>query len=159
MVTGADASEHRVLFNGLLKRADGGVQPTVEPWQDKDLMVHVPTVYDIAYQAGLTTAQVDWVAIYGAKTITWKFPELPDPNGAIEREMIADGTVTAEQLRTFEDSSQAWQDEMWTSAAVKILERHKPNLLLFHLLSLDDTNHEYGPMSPVSRRWLCSTAM
>ena len=31
--------------------------------------------------------------------------------------MIADGTVTAEQLRTFEASSQAWQDEMWTRAA------------------------------------------
>jgi predicted AlkP superfamily pyrophosphatase or phosphodiesterase len=64
--------------------------------------------------------------------------------------MIADGTVTAEQLRTFEASSQAWQDEMWTAAAEKILEKHKPNLLLFHLLTLDDTNHEYGPMSPAS---------
>jgi predicted AlkP superfamily pyrophosphatase or phosphodiesterase len=150
MVTGVDASEHHVLFNGLLKRPAGGVQPSTEPWQDKELMVHAPTVYDLAYQAGLTTAQVDWVAIYGAKTITWKFPELPDPIGTIEQEMIADGTVTADQLRTFEDSSQAWQDEMWTSAAVKILEKHRPNLLLFHLLTLDDANHEYGPMSPAS---------
>jgi hypothetical protein len=62
---------------------------------------------------------VDRVAIYGAKTITGQFSELPDPKGEIERDMIADGTVTAEQLRTFEDSSQAWQDEMWTAAAVK----------------------------------------
>ena len=53
----------------------------------------------------------------GQKPITWQFPELPDPNGVIERELIADGTVTAEQLRTFEDSSQAWQDEIWTAAA------------------------------------------
>lgn len=150
IVTGVDASEHQVLFNGLLTRPGGGAQPTIEPWRDKDLMVHVPTVYDIAYQAGLTTAQVDWVAIYRAKTITWQFPELPDPNGVIERELIADGTVTPEQLRTFEDSSQAWQDEIWTDAAVKILEKHKPNLLLFHLLTLDDTNHEYGPMSAAS---------
>ena len=93
---------------------------------------------------------MDWVAIYRAKTITWQFPELPDPNGVIERELIADGTVTAEQLRTFEDSSQAWQDEIWTAAAEEILEKHRPNLLLFHLLTLDDTNHEYGPMSPAS---------
>ena len=113
-------------------------------------MVHAPTIYDVAHEAGLTTAQVDWVAIYRAKTITWQFPELPDPNGVIERELIADGTVTAEQLRTFEDSSQAWQDEIWTAAAEEILEKHRPNLLLFHLLTLDDTNHEYGPMSPAS---------
>ena len=39
---------------------------------------------------------------------------------------------------------------MWTDAAVKILEKHRPNLLLFHLLTLDDINHEYGPMSPAS---------
>jgi len=150
MVTGVDASEHQVLYNGLLTRSGKTIQPSIEPWVDKDRLVHAPTIYDIAYQAGLTTAQVDWVAIYGAKTITWKFPELPDPNGAIEKEMIADGTVTAEHLRTFEASSQAWQDEMWTRAAEKILEKHKPNLLLFHLLTLDDTNHEYGPMSPAS---------
>jgi predicted AlkP superfamily pyrophosphatase or phosphodiesterase len=104
----------------------------------------------LAFKAGLTTAQVDWVAIYGAKTITWKFPEIPDPNGAIEGEMIADGTVTVDQLKSFEASSQAWQDEMWTAAAERIIEKHKPNLLIFHLLTLDDTNHEYGPMSPAS---------
>jgi predicted AlkP superfamily pyrophosphatase or phosphodiesterase len=150
IVTGVDASEHHVLFNGLLIRPDGGAKPVSEPWRDKEQMVHAPTIYDIAYKAGLTTAQVDWVAIYGAKTITWKFPELPDPNGMIERDLIDAGLVTPEQLRTFEDSSQAWQDQMWTAAAEDILEKHKPNLLLFHLLTGDDTNHAYGPMSPAS---------
>jgi predicted AlkP superfamily pyrophosphatase or phosphodiesterase len=113
-------------------------------------MVHSPTIYDVAHEAGLTTAQVDWVAIYNAKTIDWKFPELPEPDGEIEKKLIADGTVTAEQLKTFENSSQAWQDEIWTDAAVRILEDHRPNLLLFHLLTLDDINHEYGPMSNAS---------
>jgi predicted AlkP superfamily pyrophosphatase or phosphodiesterase len=150
MVTGVDASQHHVLYNGLLTHPDGGALPVVEPWRDKEQMVHAPTVYDLAYQAGLITAQVDWVAVYRAKTITWQFPELPDPNGAIERELIAAGTVTPEQLRTFEDSSQAWQDQMWTDAAEEILEKHQPNLLLFHLLTLDNINHEYGPMSAAS---------
>jgi predicted AlkP superfamily pyrophosphatase or phosphodiesterase len=58
--------------------------------------------------------------------------------------------VTADQLRTYEDSSQAWQDEIWTAAAENIIEKHKPNLLLFHLLTLDDINHAYGPMTPAS---------
>lgn len=150
IVTGVDASEHHVLFNGMLTRSAEGLQPSIEPWRDKDAMVHAPTIYDAAFQAGLTTAQVDWVAIYGAKTIRWQFPELPNPEGAIERELIADGAVTAEQLRTFEDGSEAWQDELWTDAAVKILEKHRPNLLLFHLLMLDNANHEYGPMSEAS---------
>lgn len=150
IVTGVDPSEHHVLYNGLLVRPEGGAQPSIEPWRNKEQMVHAQTIYDAAYDAGLTTAQVDWVAIYRAKKITWQFPELPDPEGLIERELISAGTVTPEQLRTFETSTQAWQDEIWTAAAEDILERHKPNLLLFHLLTLDDTNHEYGPMTNAS---------
>ena len=150
IVTGVDASQHRVLFNGLLERPEKDGPPKIKPWRDKDVMVHSPTIYDVAHEAGLTTAQVDWVAIYNAKTIDWKFSELPESDGEIEKKLIADGTVTAEQLKTFEDSSQAWQDEIWTDAAVRILEDHHPNLLLFHLLTLDDINHEYGPMSNAS---------
>jgi predicted AlkP superfamily pyrophosphatase or phosphodiesterase len=150
IVTGVDAAQHHVVFNGLLERPEKDGAPKIEPWRDKDVLVRSPTIYDVAHEAGLTTAQVDWVAIYNAKTIDWKFPELPEPDGEIERKLIADGTVTAEQLKTFENSSQAWQDEIWTDAAVRILEDHHPNLLLFHLLTLDDINHEYGPMSNAS---------
>jgi predicted AlkP superfamily pyrophosphatase or phosphodiesterase len=150
MVTGVDASHHQVLFNGLLTRhpADGSM--TIEAWRNKDLLVHAETVYDVAYQAGLTTAQVDWVAIYGARTINWSFAEQPDPNGLIERELIQAGLVTKEQLANFDDSSPAWQDEIRTDAAVEILKRYKPNLMLVHLLCLDDINHQYGPMSDAS---------
>ena len=150
MVTGVNAAQHQVLFNALLTWPSANVPPPMEPWRDKDVMVHAPTVYDIAHEAGLTTAQVDWVAIYHAKSIDWQFAELPDPNGEIEKGMIAKDMVTKEQLEKFEASSQAWQDEMWTNAAVEILEKHQPNLLLFHLLTLDDINHEYGPMSGAS---------
>jgi predicted AlkP superfamily pyrophosphatase or phosphodiesterase len=150
IVTGVDASQHHVVFNGLLERPEKDGAPKIEPWRDKDVMVQAPTIYDAAHEAGLTTAQVDWVAIYNAKTIDWKFPELPEVGGEIEQKLIADGTVTAEQLKTYENSSQAWQDEIWTDAAVRILEDHHPNLLLFHLLTLDDINHEYGPMSNAS---------
>jgi predicted AlkP superfamily pyrophosphatase or phosphodiesterase len=145
MVTGVDASVHQVLWNGELIPASDGKAPYVDSRRSKEEMVHAPTVYDLAYRAGLTTAQVDWVAINKASTITWQFPELPDPDGLIERELIAQGKVTRDQLRTFEDSSQAWQDQIWTDAAVHILKEHKPDLLLLHLLSLDTVNHEYGP--------------
>jgi predicted AlkP superfamily pyrophosphatase or phosphodiesterase len=152
MVTGVDASHHQVLFNGLLTRnRSSSDQPvTIEPWRNKDLLVHAETVYDVAYRAGLTTAQVDWVAIYGARTINWSFAEQPDPNGLIETELIKAGIVTREQLANFDDSSPAWQDEIRTDAAVEILKRYQPNLMLIHLLCLDDINHQYGPMSDAS---------
>jgi predicted AlkP superfamily pyrophosphatase or phosphodiesterase len=150
MVTGVDASRHQVLFNGLLTRNQADHSMAIEPWRNKDLLVHAETVYDVAYHAGLTTAQVDWVAIYGAGTITWSFAEQPDPNGLIETELVKTGIVTKDQLAKFDDSSPAWQDEIRTDAAVEILKRYKPNLLLVHLLCLDDINHQYGPMSDAS---------
>jgi predicted AlkP superfamily pyrophosphatase or phosphodiesterase len=149
LVTGVDASHHRVLFNGLLTRSPDGSM-SIEPWRNKDLLVHARTVYDAAYEAGLTTAQVDWVAIYGARTITWSFPEQPDPKGLIEGELVSAGLVTRDQLADFDNSSPAWQDEIRTDAAVEILNRYKPDLMLLHLLDLDDINHQYGPMGNAS---------
>src|SRR5580692_5539711 len=149
LVTGVDAAHHQVLLNGLLTRkTDGSI--SIEPWRDKDLLVHGRTVYDAAYEAGLTTAQVDWVAIYGARTINWSFPEQPDPNGLIEGQLVSAGLVTRDQLANFDDSSPAWQDEIRTDAAIDILKRYNPNLLLLHLLDLDDINHQYGPMGNAS---------
>jgi predicted AlkP superfamily pyrophosphatase or phosphodiesterase len=150
MVTGVNAIQHQVLFNGLLSVTDPHQPPKIEPWRPKEQMVHSPTVYDLAFQAGMITAQVDWVAIYDARTITWQFAEKPDPEGKIERELIAAGEVTKEQLRSFAGQNSAWQDRIWADAAVDILEKHKPNLLLVHFLALDSTNHEFGPGSGAS---------
>jgi predicted AlkP superfamily pyrophosphatase or phosphodiesterase len=150
MVTGVNAIQHQVLFNGLLSVTAPHQPPKIEPWRPKELMVHAPTVYDLAFQAGMITAQVDWVAIYDAKTITWQFAEKPDTEGQIERELIAAGIVTNEQLSGFSNQNSAWQDRIWTDAAVDILEKHMPNLLLVHLLTLDSTNHEFGPGSSAS---------
>ena len=150
MVTGVNAAGHHVLFNGLLVESGPNHLPKIEPWRAKEEMVHGRTVYDLAHDARMTTAQVDWVAIYDAKTIDWQFAEKPDPSGTIERELVATGALTEEQVRSFEEADSAWQDEIWTDAAIEILEKHAPNLLLVHLLNLDNTNHEYGPMSGAS---------
>ena len=71
-VTGVLPAQHGVVFNGMLMREPGTI-PRVEPWRDKSEMVRVKTVYDAAHEAGLTTAQVDWVAIHKPGTITWAF--------------------------------------------------------------------------------------
>ena len=73
---GVTPAKHGVIYNGLLVR-EPGVPPRVEPWRDKTEMVHVPTLYDVAHARGLTTAQVDWVAIWNAPTVTWEFRERP----------------------------------------------------------------------------------
>jgi len=144
MVTGDDASRHHVLVNGLIVDQRTQRPPRQDADATKTQLVAVPTVYDAAHEAGLTTAEVDWVAIGDAKNIDWRFSERPHPDGPIERDLVAQGVLTDEQLAHFGKPSQAWRDRMYTRAAVDIIEKHHPDLMLLHLLALDSIEHETG---------------
>ncbi len=145
MVTGVRADEHGLLANGTIVRTGGWPPVKVEPMLVKEKMVRVPTVYDAASQAGLTTAQVDWVAINQAATIKWPFSEWASADGAVEKEMIQKGVIAASDVENFAKANILFRDQVWTKAASYLIREHKPNLLLFHLLSLDTVHHQYGP--------------
>lgn len=146
LVTGVSPRKHGVLFNGLLVRNGPTSPPMIDAWRDKAELVHVPTLYDAAYAAGLKTAQVDWVAILNSGTINYEFLEIPKPGGQVERELVDSGFVSADDIRNFtKGKSILWRDSVWTHAAVHIIEKHQPNFLLFHLLTTDAINHQYGP--------------
>jgi predicted AlkP superfamily pyrophosphatase or phosphodiesterase len=145
MVTGVTPARHSVLYNGLAVRT--GDTWRVEPWVDKPELVKGPTIYDAAHAAGLTTAEVDWVAIHNAKTITWAFPERPRLTDPIVKEMIAAGHVTEQGITDFPKAPITFRDEVWTVAGEHIIEKHRPNLLLWHLLTTDSSQHRYGARS------------
>ncbi|HEX5236724.1 MAG TPA: ectonucleotide pyrophosphatase/phosphodiesterase [Silvibacterium sp.] len=148
LITGLDAAQHHVVANGLILFPGNGAAPQVKQWVPEDQLVHARTLYDAAAEKDMTTGQVDWAAIYKAKNIRWQFAERPIADGPISTDLIKQRLVTKDQLVHFaDDSSPAWRDEIWTDAAIDILTRHTPNLLLFHLLQTDTLQHEYGPMS------------
>jgi predicted AlkP superfamily pyrophosphatase or phosphodiesterase len=147
MVTGVNAAQHGVIYNGLPVRPGEGKALRIEPWVPKTELVEAPTVYDAAHQAGLTTAEVDWVAIYHPPTIDWSFPELPSADGPVEREMLQAGAVTGDELRTWGKTNNTMHDDVWMRAAAYLIEKHRPNLLLVHLLLTDSVQHQYGARS------------
>jgi predicted AlkP superfamily pyrophosphatase or phosphodiesterase len=151
MVTGVTADVHGLLLNGAIVRTGAWPPVKVDSTVDKEKLVRVPTVYDAAHQAGLTTAQVDWVAINNAPTITWAFPEMAQLTGPLEREMIAKGAVTTADLTDFSKANILFRDQIWTAAGAYLIREHKPDLLLFHLLTLDSTQHTYGPKTLAAR--------
>jgi predicted AlkP superfamily pyrophosphatase or phosphodiesterase len=150
IITGVDASVHHVLVNGLLEgQHDGPV--SIHPGADKSVLVHAQTLYDVAHAAGLKTAQADWVAIHHSGTIDWEFEESPDPQSPLAQQLVREGRLTQEQLTTFTHAgSQEWRDNLYTDAMVDVIRDHRANLILLHLLSLDSTNHRYGPNSRAS---------
>lgn len=151
LISGVNASEHHVLFNGLLTFPSDDSAIDVKPWVPKGELVHARTLYDALADKGMTTGQVDWVAIFGARNVRWQFAEMPSVDSPIARDLIAQGLATPNEIATFgENSSPAWRDEIWTDAAIDILTRHTPNLLLFHLLQTDTLQHQYGALSPAA---------
>jgi predicted AlkP superfamily pyrophosphatase or phosphodiesterase len=146
MVTGVTPARHGVLYNGLpVRTGEGPIK--VEPHIEKSTLVRGRTVYDAAREAGLTTAEVDWVAIERAPTITWSFSEFANVDGQVEREMVAAGRLTADEARGFTKLPITMRDEIWARAAEHIVTRHRPNLLLLHFLTTDSTQHRYGARS------------
>jgi predicted AlkP superfamily pyrophosphatase or phosphodiesterase len=143
MVTGVTPARHGVLYNGHAILSDNAPVRT-EPWVDKEIMVSAPTIYDLASQAGLTTAEVDWVAIHNAKTINWSFAERPKLDGKLEQELIGEGIISREELAAFAGAPITWRDDLWLKACTYILRKHRPNLMLFHLLNTDSVQHRYG---------------
>ena len=144
MVTGVNASRHHVIANGLIVNQRTDTPPRIEAHTPKEKLVAVPTVYDAAHKAGLTTAEVDWVAIENADGITWRFTEYADPKGPIEHDLMEQGVVSADDLAHFNQPSQAWRDRVYTLAATDIIKKHHPDLMLFHLLALDGIEHQTG---------------
>ena len=153
MITGRTPRHHGVLFNGLLRRPGRGQAPYVEQWADKNEYVLVPALYDLAKQHGLTTAESDWVAVKGAKTIDWSFPEVPDPRGKVEQAMRAAGQLSDADLKSMEFGPKREVlvcDGIWTRAAAFMFTQYRPNLLLYHTLNTDHINHTYGPGTSAS---------
>ncbi len=145
MVTGVRADKHGLLTNGTISPTGAWPPVKIEERIEKAKMVHARTVYDAAFDAGLTTAQIDWVAIENAKTISWAFAEWAAAGRPLEQEMLRKGVITAADLEDFDETNILFRDQIWTRAAGYLIREHKPNLLLLHLLSLDSVHHEYGP--------------
>lgn len=148
LVTGVSPRRHGVLYNGLLVRRGPGLAPTVDAGATKEQLVHAPTIYDLAHAAGLTTGEANWVAVIDAPTIDWQFPEFPRGSEPVVQEMLRTGRLTPEELKGLErgqPTNLPWHDGIWLRGALHILEAHRPNLLLYHILTTDSTHHNHGP--------------
>ena len=144
MVTGVAPAKHGLIANGQIVGQRTGKVPTVEFHADKTALVRVPTVYDRAHDAGLTTAEMDWVAIEHASSIDWSFFEQPVASSSLLQEMLANGSLTQGELDGFKQGSQAYRDRLYTRGATYAIKHHHPNLVLLHLLALDSAEHTYG---------------
>jgi predicted AlkP superfamily pyrophosphatase or phosphodiesterase len=75
MITGVYPARHGIIHNGLLVRPDEGKPLHITPLVTEETL-QATSVSDLAHNAGLTTADVDWLPIYQS-TVDWSFREKP----------------------------------------------------------------------------------
>lgn len=152
LVTGVHPDKHSVLFNGVLIRPGPGESVKIEGDRDKSDLVAVPTLYDHLHRAGYRTADINWPCTRGAKTLDDSFPDVPDQiryiTPRLRAQLIGAGILDDAENASFRAKSAASRDQIWTAAAVHLIQTRRPNFLLLHLLITDTIQHRDGPQSP-----------
>jgi predicted AlkP superfamily pyrophosphatase or phosphodiesterase len=157
LVTGVQPAKHGVIGNNYFDRATKkNVQLISDPVLDKDQIIHVPTIYDLAKAHGFITAAVRWPATRNAKSIDFCIPELLPIDEL--RKLTTPAVLELCQKEGVEfyapmkdDPNHVDQnviDPHATPAFLAILREKHPNLALLHIINVDHTEHAKGPKSP-----------
>jgi predicted AlkP superfamily pyrophosphatase or phosphodiesterase len=151
IVTGTRPATHGIVQNRRFRPDGSG------GWYFESAAIKVPTLWEAARSADLTTATISWPVTVGA-AIDYLLPETNQaPRDAtwldLMRHQSTPGLVDAvvERLGRFEpDANRDYRerDRFSTAAAEVIIDRHRPNLLLMHLVEADTAQHQFGPNSP-----------
>ncbi len=156
LVTGVHAGRHGVIGNNYFDRTKGEMVPLIpDPLFDKDEIVKVPTIYDVAKGAGLRTAGIIWPASRGAKTLDWTVPD-------VFKQELFEKYSTASLLEEFRaagvpyEKQQEWcstgkgydRDRMYAQMLIHVIRKHRPHVALLHLIEVDHAEHAKGPQSP-----------
>lgn len=147
LATGVHPEKHGVLTNGIFMRTDGGLPIYKEHDVDRSQLSDYPTFYDLASEQGLRTADVNWPVTRGAETLDDSFPDAVDEMAHTTPELLGelvDLGVLADRAQESFELGQVARDRIWTEAAVHLIRERRPNVMLFHLLNVDWTHHQFG---------------
>lgn len=152
LVTGDYPELHGVVGNNYFDREKKTVfQLIQDPVFDKDEIVKVPTLYDVAKAAGLKTAGVHWPATRNAKTLDWQVPATRSmamqqkyTTPSLLKECAENGIIIADP-KTKERQPGEMSDQLSTDVFNFVLKKHHPQFAMLHIGNTDHAQHEHGP--------------
>ena len=157
LVTGVSPAKHGVVGNNYLDRAKGEKVTLIwDPVLDKDEIVKVPTIYDLAKAAGMKTVAIKWPATRNAHSLDLTCPDVgkaelvskyTTPALLDECKQAGYDVVYGDEGKTVGRSESIAKDEMWTKIFNMVLHKHRPNLALLHVIAVDHSEHFDGPRS------------
>jgi predicted AlkP superfamily pyrophosphatase or phosphodiesterase len=153
ILTGTSPAKHGIYSNTTfdpLRRNQRGWY-----WYAED--VKVPTLWDAAAAAHLTTANVYWPTSVGAH-ITYNLPQIwrtgTDDDLKLQRALSTPGleqSLTAELGRyPGGDEETVAEDEIRMRFAIRLIETRHPDFITVYMTGLDSEQHASGPFSAES---------
>lgn len=146
IITGQYPDTHGVVNNTRM-------QPERErqDWYWYRKYIKVPTLYDLANQAKMTTAAFLWPVTAKAK-INYNISEIFANRIWKSQTLVSIFNSTPNLLlnlyhkygKLLHGIKQPWLDNFTTACAVDTLKNKKPDLTLIHLVDMDDRRHQYG---------------
>ena len=151
LLTGVSPARHGIYANTTFD--PGNVNYSGWYWYAED--IRVPTLFDEASKAGLSTANVHWPVTVGAR-IDWNLPQYwragtPDDRKLL-RALSTPGLLDLleRDLPPYADGSDESlaADQRRNLFAIRLLELKRPAFMTVYFASLDHVEHQYGPFSP-----------
>ena len=152
LVTGVTPRRHGVIGNRLTNRLTGARFHVTN--LDRTAMVKVPTLFDAAKRAHLSTASLFWPETKNDPSIDFNVPEVfnADSKADIDavpapvlRELREAGVPIDDYFRYYGDSFlMGTSDHALARAAAHVIRTRKPHLLAIHFLLTDEVQHELG---------------
>jgi predicted AlkP superfamily pyrophosphatase or phosphodiesterase len=157
LLSGAAPARHGIVDNTTfdpLSRNDKGWY-----WYAEDMKV--PTLWDAAHAAHLSTANVYWPTSVGA-TIDYNLPQIwrrgTDDDLKLQRALETKNLERelGEGLPRYPGGAEETvaEDELRTKFAIRLLERKHPDFFTVYLAGLDTEEHASGPFSAAANRVL-----
>jgi predicted AlkP superfamily pyrophosphatase or phosphodiesterase len=148
LITGVRPAVHGILDNRIVDPE--GRSNTAWYWYAQD--IRVPTLPGAARARGLRAAAVNWPATVGLE-IDYLIPEYWRSDHPETLKVLRALSIPRDLFDVIgSGAGQAltWpiDDDERTDAAVVVLTKFRPHVLLLHLVAVDTAQHDFGPGSP-----------
>ena len=159
IITGVWPAKHGIANNETFDpegRNQGGWY-----WYAED--IKVPTLWDAAHGAGMKVASISWPVSVNSPSIDYDVPEYWRARNAedlkLVRALSTPGLLPALEAKTGLKLAAAFgedpnSDDARAAFAGALVELDKPGFFTLHLVSLDHTEHTYGPGTPEAKATL-----
>ena len=144
MATGVRPEAHGIVQNRVFEPP---TEPQTKAWYWFAKSLKAETLWTLARKQGLSTAAVGWPVTAGAE-IDYNVPEIWDPaEQPITGKRMAE-YATPGLIKSAIGGRDLKGDDFRTAVSEFIIGAYKPNLMLIHLIELDEVHHGFGPRTP-----------